>query len=157
MKPSLSGFRQFIEDETHSLEKGHQSGVGHKGSNEDKPENYLDGMWRELGIHPDDIPDIIESGPIEFDGIYYNQALWKVIKPIDLKDEYVRIQFHKSLSPNINQRAYRRKDNGKMEPYEGQPDTNTHLITIEQLAKMLGRDWTTVTGQQGQGGPPPMV
>jgi hypothetical protein len=147
MNPSLAGFRQFIEDKTHSLEKGRD---GHK----DKPENYLDGMWRELGIDPNHIPDIIESGPIEFDGIYYNQALWKVVKPIDLKDDFVRIQFHKTLSPNINQRAYYHGDGGKMIPYEGDMDTNVHLITIDQLAKMLGRDWTTITGQQGQQPPP---
>ena len=95
----------------------------------------LTGMWRELGISPDDIPDIIESGPVEFDGIYYNQALWKVIKPIDLKVVHVRVQFHKSLSPSINQRAYRRREDGKMEPYEGEPDTDIHLITIGGLRR----------------------
>jgi hypothetical protein len=151
MKPSLAGFRQFIlEDETHSLKKDSK---GDKGT----PENYLDGMWRELGISPNDIPDMIESGPVEFDGILYNQAIWKVLKPIDLKDTHVRIQFHKSLSPNLNQRAYRRLENGKLQPFEGDPDTSTHMIGIDDLAKMLGRDWTTVTaGGAAGGGAPPM-
>ncbi len=154
MKGNLTGFRLFVEDQTRSLngDKGKKAGQ--------KPENLIDGMWRELGIDPNTIPDFIESGPIEFDGVYYNQAIWRVVKPIDVNDNFVKIQFHKSLSPNLNQHAYVRKPDGSMQPFGGTPDQTERIITLDKLAEMLGRPWQQMMAQggagAGAGAPPPM-
>jgi hypothetical protein len=129
-------FRRFVEEK----------------EKKDKPENYLDGAWRELGIDINSMPDYIESGPIEADGILYNQAIWQILKPIDPKDVFVKIKFFKSSSPNLNQHAYRRTHDGKLVPYEGNTKSNIHLIPIDKLAEMLSRGWQSVVQQQGQGG-----
>ena len=129
-------FKMWFEDKTHSLESN-------KDKKKDKPENYLDGMSRELGIDPNLIPDYIESGPIHLDeeGLWFNQAIWKVIKPIRLKDHFVKIQFHKSLSPNLDQNCYIKGEDGKMIPYNGDVTNKTFLITINKLANMLSKGW----------------
>lgn len=129
----LNGFRQFIaEDAVRSLKKGSK-------------ENYFDGLKRELGIDINLIPDFIESGPIELEdeGLWYNQAVWQVIKPINQNDTHVKVKFHKSLSPNINQRCYIKKPDGKMQPYMGDPSDRIHLITMKKLAEMMGKGWET--------------
>jgi hypothetical protein len=127
-------FKLFFEDDIHGKSK--------KG----KPENYLDGMWRELGIDPNSIPKYVESGPIEIkdEGLWYNQAVWEVIKPIDLNDSFVRLKFHKSLSPSLNQRCYVRREDGQMIPYEGDPSGRVHLVPMGTFAKMLGKPWQAV-------------
>src|SRR5208283_5336509 len=100
------------------------------------------------------IPDIIESGPIEIQGLIFNQALWKVVKPIDLKDEFVRIKFHKSLSPSLNQHCYRKGVDGKLMPVEGDLSGKTFMITLDKLSEMLGKGWQSViqNAQQMGGG-----
>lgn len=148
----LTGFKRFFEDATRSLQ-------GDKPSKKaGKPENYLDGMWRELSIDPNSVPEFIESGPIHLEdqGLWFNQAIWQVLKPIDLKDHFVRIKFHKSLSPNLNQHCYVRKEDGQMVPYEGDIEGKAFLIPINKLAEMLGKGWQSVVqaGAGGMGGPP---
>lgn len=118
----LTGFKLFIEQE--------------------KAANYIDGLERELGISVDEIPEMIETGPVEVDGIFYNQAIWQIIKPIDQSDAFVRIKLWQSNSPNLDQRAYTKKEDGKMVPYEGDPTGKIHIITMDQLAKILGKGWT---------------
>jgi hypothetical protein len=151
MKAYLAGFKQFVEDQMRGGDKGPSAKGGRK-------ENYLDGMWRELGIDPNNIPEFIESGPIEIsdEGLWCNQAIWKVLKPIDLKDHFVRIQYHKSLSPNLNQRCYVRKEDGQMVPFEQEVEGRTFLITIDKLAEMLSKPWQAAASQGGApGGMPP--
>ncbi len=135
-------FKQFFfEDETRSLKN-------------DKPENYLDGMWRELNIDPNSVPQFVESGPIEIkdEGLWYNQAVWEVVKPIDLKDSFVRMKFHKSLSPNLDQRCYVRREDGQMIPYEGDPSGRIHLIPIDKFAEMISKPWQSVVAGGGSPG-----
>jgi hypothetical protein len=144
-------FKEWLwhEEKMRSLDKK-------KGQKHDKePENYLDGMWRELGIDPNSVPEYIESGPIELpeEGLWFNQAIWKVEKPIDLKDSFVRITFHKSLSPNLNQRCYVRREDGEMEPAEEDIDGKTYLIPIDKFAEMLSKPWQSAAGGMGGGGP----
>ncbi len=140
MAHDLSGFKLFVE----------------KDEKKKPTENYLDGEWRELGIDPNTLPEYIETGPIELEdeGLWFNQAVWQIVKPIDLKDRFVRIKFHKSKSPNLNQRVYVRRHDGQMVPYEGDPSGQVHLIPIKKLAEIMGRAWQTVLmGQQaGMGG-----
>ena len=109
----------------------------------EEKENYLDGMWRELGIDPNVIPDYIESGPIEIpeEGLWYNQAIWQVLKPIEKEDSFVRIKFCVCKSPNLNQRAYVKREDGQMVPYEGDPSGRIHMLTIDKFAELLGRGW----------------
>lgn len=115
----------------------------------EEKENMLDGIWRELGIDPNILPDYIEAnGPLELDnGIYLNQSVWQLIKPINLKDKYVRIKYHKVISPNLNQRAYR-KEGDKYVPIDYSPDGKVFVIPIEKLAEMLGRPWQNALPQQ---------
>jgi len=117
------------------------------------PENYLDGMWRELGIDPNNIPDFIETGPIEIsdENIIYNQAIWQVVKPIDISDKFVRIKLHQFKSPNLNQHTYRRREDGKLVPYEGKALGNVHLIPIDKFAEVMSRGWQAVTMGAGMG------
>lgn len=117
----------------------------------EEPENYIDGMERELGIDPNTLPDFIESGPIEIpdENILYNQAIWRVIKPIESGDKFIRIQFHKSKSPNLNQHCYRRKEDGSLVPYIGKIEGAIHLIPIDQFAEILGRGWQAAAGAPG--------
>jgi hypothetical protein len=129
-------FRKFVEEK----------------ENKEKPENYIDGMFRELGIDRNSIPDNIESGPIEVDGILYNQGTWRILKPIDPHDVYVKMVFTKFSSPNLDQHAYRRSGDGKLTPYEGKTSGNVHLVPIAQLAEMLSRAWQTVVAGGGAGG-----
>ena len=155
MRSDLRGFKQFFEDETHSLKSDDKPGK--KG----KPENYLDGMWRELGIDPNSIPEFIESGPINLEdqGLWFNQAIWQVMKPIDLKDHFVRIKFHKSMSPNLNQHCYVRRNDGQMVPFEGDIEGKAFLIPINKLAEILGKGWGSAVQAAaggGGGGPPNM-
>jgi hypothetical protein len=136
----MFSFRQFLEDQTHKPPK------------KDK-ENYLDGMHRELGIDPNSIPEFIESGPIEIDNLYFNQTVWQVLKPIDLNDKFVRIKFHKSLSPSLNQHCYRRRDDGKMEPAQEDLTNRIFLIPLSKLSEMLSKGWQAAAAQGGGGGP----
>lgn len=137
----LSGFKQFVEDEIRSL----------KGKND--KENYIDGMHRELGINPNDIPKFIECPVhIKDEGLWYNLAVWEVIKPIEPEDHFVRIKFHKSISPNLNQQCYRRGEDGKMMPYPGDPSGRIHLIPMDQFAnEMLGKAWQSAVQQPPMG------
>ena len=132
----MIGFKQFFEDQTRSLDK--------------EKENYINGMARELSINPNSIPRYIESGPIEIDGLTFNQAIWEIIHPISESDTHVKIKFHKSLSPNIDQRVYIRNGD-KLEPYVGELPNRIFLITMNKLAEMLGRGWQSAIQQQ-----PPM-
>ena len=153
MGTDLRGFKHFFEDETRSLKSDKPAKKG------GKPENYLDGMWRELGIDPNSIPEFIESGPIHLEdqGLWFNQAIWQVMKPIDLKDHFVRIKFHKSLSPNLNQHCYVRRPDGQMVPFEGDIEGKAFLIPINKLAEILGKGWqSAIQGAGGMGGPPGM-
>ena len=136
-------FKRFLtEDEARSLKKD-------KG----EEENYLQGMNRELGIDPNSITEFIESGPIEIsdEGLFFNQAIWKIIKPLDINDKFARIQFHKSLSPSLNQHCYRRRDDGKMEPAQENLTGRIFLIPLKKLADMLGKPWQSAGGAGGGG------
>lgn len=66
----------------------------YRGPTKHKPKkgNYIDGLWQELGVDRNALPDFIESGPIEIEdeGLLYNQAIWQIIKPIEDTDLYVR-------------------------------------------------------------------
>lgn len=119
-------------------------------------ENYLDGMWRELGIDPNSVPKLSECGPFEIpeQGLWFNAAIWEVIKPIDLKDHFVRIKFHKSLSPNFNQRCYIKQENGDWMPFQEDLEGKIFLITIDKFAEILSKPWQSVAAQGGMGGPP---
>lgn len=136
----------WTEDKTRNL-KPHQG--------KDK-ENYVQGMQRELGINPNSIPDFIESGPVELpdEGLVFNQAVWQVVKPIDANDEYVRIKFHKSLSPNLNQHCYVKQHDGQLMPVNGDISNKVFVITLDKLSEMLGRGWAPAMQQQAGGGQP---
>jgi len=125
-------FKQFFE--LHIGPKKHK----HK----PKKGNYIDGLWQELGIDRNSLPDFIESGPIEIEeeGLLYNQAIWQLVKPIEENDLYVRIRFFKSSSPNF-ERAYKRRHDGQLVPYEGEVNGKVHLISIQKLADILGKGW----------------
>ncbi len=127
------GFRQFVE-----LEK--------------KSGNYIDGLWQELGIDRNSLPDFIESGPIDLEdeGIRYNQAIWQILKPIDKTDLYVRIKFFKSNVPQF-ERAYTKRHDGQLVPYQGQCEGRIHLISIQKLAEILGKGWQTLVAQSAGG------
>ncbi len=118
----LAGFKRFFEAK-------------------DEKENHLDAIHRELGIDPNSIPEFIESGPIEIEGegLWFNQAVWQVIKPIELSDEFVKIKFHKSLSPDLNQICLRRRQDGKMEPAQEDLTGKVFLIPLKKLAEILGQ------------------
>ena len=125
-------FRQFIE------------------AKEQKKANFIDGIWQELGIDRDALPDFIESGPIEIEeeGILYNQAIWQIVKPIDETDVYVKIKFYKSKSPNF-ERAYTRGPDGKLQLYQGECNGKEHLISVQKLAEILGKGWQTAVAPPG--------
>ena len=121
----------YKEDEVHSL-KG-------KG----KPENYLDGMFKQLNIDPNSIPKYIPSGPVDIDDLSFNAAWWEVIKPINLDDKYVKIRFYKSNSPSVDQVCSIIK-HGKKIPYKpapGELENRTFLQPIDKFAQMLGKGW----------------
>ncbi len=147
MRSYLSGFKVFFEDKVHSMKK-------HK-KHEEEPENYLDRLWGELGIDPNDLPDFIESGPVEleYDGqvLLFNQCVFKLIKPIELSVPYVKIQLHNLNSPSLNRRIYVRKEDGSVKHYEGAIDEKEIIISIDKLAEMLGRGWQAAANQS-QGG-----
>jgi hypothetical protein len=129
-------FRQFVE-----LEK--------------KSGNYIDGLWQELGIDRNALPDFIESGPIEIEdeGLLYNQAIWQILKPIDETDLYVRIKFFKTKSTDPNfVRAYVRRHDGKLMPYQGKVEGRIHLISIQKLAEILGKGWQAAAQAATAGG-----
>jgi hypothetical protein len=119
-----------------------------------KPENYIDGMSRELNIDPNSIPDFIETGPIEIpeEGLLYNQAIWRVIKPIREDDKFVKIQFHKSLSPNLDQVVLKRLPDGQLTKYPGPLNNKIHIITIDKFAEIFARPWQTVIQGAAMGG-----
>lgn len=133
----LDFYSFFVEDEVRSLEK-----------DKDK-ENYLGGIHQQLGINPDVLPEKIETGPFEIEDLWFNQAVWKIIKPINLEDLFVRVQFVKSLSPNINQRVYQKTSNGKWIPYNGPITERIFLIPMDKFAEVMSRAWQmTVQNQQ---------
>lgn len=121
----------------------------------DKPVNYIDALWQELGIDRNSLPEFIESGPIELEdeGVIYNQAIWQIIKPIDEHDVYVRLKLYKSKSPNF-ERAYVRQHDGKLVPYLGEVEGRVHLVPIKKLSEILGRGFASVAAQGGAGGGP---
>lgn len=134
MQTYLSGFGQYVrEDDVRSLTK--------KPNKPKNTENYLDSMWREFGLSPENLPEFIESGPIEIEseGLLFNQAMWQIIKPVTIEDKFVRIKFHKPTTPSLNQHCYRRKEDGKMEPVNINLEGKTFIITLKKLAEMLGR------------------
>lgn len=119
-----------------------------------KSGNYIDGLWQELGIDRNALPDFIESGPIEVEdeGMVYNQAIWQIVKPIEDTDLFVRIRFYKSATPNF-ERAYVRGHDGQLAPYQGKCEGKIHLISIEKLADILGKGWQSVAaGAAAPGG-----
>lgn len=151
MRRYLSGFKQFFEDKVRSI-----NGKADK-PKDDEPENYLDRLWGELGISPNDLPDDIESGPIELEVngqvLVFNQCVFTLIKPIELNVPYVRIQVKNLDSPSLNRRVYVKGEDGSLKPYQGRIDQKPLLITIDKLAEMLGRGWKAAAGS---GGGPPM-
>lgn len=118
----------------------------------EKPANYIDTLWQELGVDRNSLPDFIESGPIQIDdeGLTYNQAIWQIIKPIGEKDMYARIKLYKSKSPNF-ERAYIKGPDGKLVPYQGEVEGKVHLITLKKLAEILGKGWQSAAGAAGGG------
>lgn len=138
-------FRQFFE-----FDRG-----PHKHKHKPKKGNYIDGLWQELGIDRNALPDFVESGPIEIEeeGLIYNQAIWQIVKPIEETDLYVRIKFYKSSSPNF-ERAYKRRHDGQLVPYEGETDGKVHLISIQKLADILGKGWQSAIAGAAGGAPP---
>ena len=121
---------------------------------DDKPANYIDTIWQELGIDRNSLTDFIESGPIELndEGITYSQAIWQILKPIGEKDMYARIKLYKSQTPNF-ERAYVKGPDGKLIPYQGEVEGKIHLITLKKLAEILGKGWqSAAAGAAGGGG-----
>lgn len=117
-------------------------------------ENYVDGMKRQLSIDPNSLPDV-HSGPIEIEdeGLWYNSAIWKIKKPINPSDKFVRIIFHKSLSPNADQAVWRKREDGEWIPYEGNPSGRVHMVTMDKFSKILGQGWeSAVQAAQAGGG-----
>lgn len=136
----LTGFKQFFERQL-----GNPASKGN-------PENHVDAMNRELGINPNDLEDRFLSGPVELEdeGLWINQALWEIIKPVEQNDPYVRLRFIQSKSPSLNQRVYRKREDGQMVPYEGDITGRVFMVTMQKFAKMIGRGWEpAVLGQQG--------
>lgn len=125
----------------------------HKKSHKPKQGNYIDGLWQELGIDRNSLPDFIESGPIEIEeeGLLYNQAIWQIVKPIEENDVYVRIRFYQSKSPNF-ERAYVRRHDGQLRPYQGEVNGKIHLISIQKLADILGKGWQAAAQAAPMGG-----
>lgn len=126
----------------------------HKGSHhKPKKGNYIDGIWQELGIDRNSLPDFIESGPIEIEdeGLLYNQAIWQIIKPIEDSDLFVKIKFFKSASPNF-ERAYTRGHDGQLTPYQGECRGKIHIISIQRLADILGKGWQSAAAAAAAGG-----
>lgn len=138
-------FKQFCELHKMDHSKKHHPKPPKKG-------NYIDGLWQELGIDRNSLPDFIESGPIEIEdeGLLYNQAIWQIIKPIEETDLYVRIKFFKSASPNF-ERAYIRRHDGQLMPYQGECEGKLHLISIQKLADILGKGWQAAAAQAAGG------
>lgn len=148
MRTYLSGFKAFIEDKVKGMEKEKAS--------KPEPENYIDRLWGELGIDPNDLPDYIESGPIELDCdgqvLLFNQCSFKLIKPVEINVPYVRIQLHNSDSPSLNRRIYVKSQSGELKPYQGAVDQKVLIISIDKLAEMLGRGWQPATQPPVGGG-----
>lgn len=137
-------FKQFIE---RSLGGKRKPGDHH---DKKKPENYLDGIERELGIKG--FPDRVDVANIGFpeENLYFNQIVFKVSKPIEEKDPFVTVFIDNIQSPNLDQRVYRKTKKG-MIPYDG--DLNAlynrpFLISKDQFSKMVSRGWEVVTQQQ---------
>ena len=137
----ISGFRQFFinEDKVRGLKK--------------KKENYLQSLNRELSISPNAIPDRIETGEIELDGLYFNQAVLQVIKPIDLTDKFIKVKLDDTYSPNLDQQVYRKTEDGQMTPYVGSLSKKIFLVPIDKFAELISKAWQSAgQGQQGGGG-----
>jgi len=152
MKPSFAGFRQFFEDKVRSLDQGKDSKKKHGA----KPENMIDALQRVLGVPPDALPDRIESGPIEIDGVQYNQAVWELKKPVHDTDHYVRVR----MIPNEELKSTALNQMGVKGDtvYLGDTPTGWKLIPMSKLAEMLGRPFQPPPGGApgGGGGMPPM-
>jgi hypothetical protein len=135
-------FKQFMELHRHHKHK--------------KKPDYIDALDQELGIDKNSLPDVFDSGPIELedDGILFNQAIWQIIKPIEDTDNFVRIKFYKSKSPNF-ERAYVRKQDGTLQPYHGDIEGRVFFIPIKKLSEILGKGFQGAL--QGAGGPGGMV
>jgi len=149
MKPSLAGFRSFFEAKTRSLD----GGSGKDTKNAKNPENHIDAMKRVLGVNPDDLPDIIPTGPITIRGVQYNQATIELKKPIEPNAKVVQVRFIPSEelnSPSLNQVAVKDGQN-----YMGKPITGWVPVTMQWLAELLQRPLQPPAGG-GAGGPPGM-
>lgn len=143
----LGSFKKFME----KVSLGSPSDQDDK---KGKPENFLDGMWRELGIDPNSLPEFFQAGPVHLsdEGLWFNTAVWRIIKPINKDDPFVRVKFHKSIGPNLNQTAYR-KENGKMVPYVGSDlPTRVFMITPNKLSEMIGIGWSPAVQGAAAGG-----
>lgn len=121
----------------------------------EKPLNHIDAMWQELGIDRDSLPDNFSTGWLELpeEGLYFNQAIWQVIKPIDEHDMFVRIKYYSPNNSNPNFiRCYVKNQDGSYEPYKGKVDGSVHLITIQKLAQALGLPFKASAGAAQMGG-----
>jgi hypothetical protein len=119
-----------------------------------KPEDYFSAVDRELGIKPDQFPEYFLSGPVYFpeEGLYFNQAVWKIIKPVYENDLFVRLKYHKSDSPNLNSRAYRKDSSGEMHPYPGDVTGAVFLMPMDKFCNLITRGQLSKSSQSGFGG-----
>ena len=137
----LKGFKLFFERQLNSLKK-------------DKPEDHLDAMQRELGIDINSLDDRFLSGPIalEDEGLWFNQAEWEIVKPVEQNDPFIRLKFIKSHSPNINQTILVKSEDGSWANYPGDVTGRTFMVTRGKFAKMYGRPWLSALGGGPGGG-----
>lgn len=148
---SMGGFKQFFEDETHSLDpKSSKTGDG--GGKED----YLDALDDELGTDwkKDVLHDlVVVLEPIEMGNFVYKTSAWRVL---DADEDYVTIQLEPDAAPNLAHNVFRRKEDGglvRVRPH-GPFDTEPHRIPRASFAKIQDAA-LRAAAQGGGGGAPP--
>lgn len=126
----LSGFKLFVERKLRSLDNN-------------KPENHLDALSRELSISPNDIPDLLQVSPFQLEDkdICFNTIVLKVKKPIELNDPFVTLYIDPIKSPNLNQNIY---ICSTKQPYSGNINDLIHfpiILPMQKFSELFSRAW----------------
>lgn len=144
----LHGFKDFFEFE---------ADIDSIKQHNKKPEDYLQAMQRELGIHFADLPERITTGPIKMGCRMYNTAVWRILKPVKDNDCHVRIQLDPDNSPNLNSNTYLVK-NGEKILFNGKPDDKVYVIPRRTIIDILQKPFlATVQSNLSGGGMPAQI